>query len=52
MHSFNIKKPPLERKWFKCPFCGKKIAIYDNTAKSSGVFIVCKNCKKEIEIKI
>lgn len=52
MHSFDIKKPPLERKWYMCPFCGKKLVIYDNTAKCSGVFIMCKNCKKEVEIKI
>lgn len=41
-----------ERKWFYCPHCGKKIAIYDNTAKSHGVFIPCKKCGREIEIKI
>ena len=52
MHSFKIKKPPLERKWYTCPYCGKKLVIYDNTARSSGVFILCKNCKNEIEIRI
>lgn len=47
-----IKKPPLERKWFKCPHCGKRLVVYDNTAKSNGVFISCKKCKREIEIRI
>ena len=48
----SIKRPPLKREWFKCPFCGKNIVIYDNTARSSGVFLKCKNCKNEVEIKI
>ena len=47
-----IKKPPLKREWYKCPKCGQNLIIYDNTAKCSGVFLKCKSCKKEIEIKI
>lgn len=46
------KIPLLKREWYKCPDCGKKLAIYDNTASCSGVFIQCKKCKKEIEIII
>lgn len=41
-----------ERKWYKCPVCGKNLLIITNTAKCSGVFIRCKNCKSDIEIKI
>lgn len=52
MHSYNIKKPPLERKWYECPNCGKSLLIYDNTAVCSGVYMRCKKCGKEIEIKI
>ena len=40
------------KKWFKCPFCNKKLAQYNENAKSIGVFLLCKNCKREIEIKI
>lgn len=47
-----LKYPPLERKWFKCPHCNTKLAVVDNTAKSNGVFIKCRVCKNEIEIKI
>lgn len=47
-----VKKPPLLREWYRCSACGKKIAIYDNTAACSGVFIKCKNCGKEEEILI
>lgn len=47
-----FKLPAVERKWFKCPHCGKKLVLYDNTAKASGVFIKCKNCKNEVELKI
>jgi len=47
-----LRKPPLERKWFNCPNCGQKLLIYDNTCKSHGLFMPCKRCKKEVEIKI
>lgn len=47
-----LPKPALYRKWYKCPVCGKNLIIYDNTAKCSGVFLKCKECKNEIEIKI
>ncbi|MBS4980056.1 MAG: hypothetical protein KHZ72_01605 [Lachnospiraceae bacterium] len=48
----NIKYPPINRSWFQCPFCGTKLAIYDNTALlSGGIFVKCKTCKKEIELK-
>lgn len=40
------------KKWYKCPNCGKKIIKYNEDACSKGIFFLCKNCKKEIEIKI
>ena len=43
---------PIKREWFHCPICNTKLAVYDNTARSNGVFIKCKSCKNEIEIKI
>lgn len=47
-----IQYPPIWREWFKCPFCGTKLAIYDNTTKlHGGIFIKCKTCKREIEVK-
>jgi len=39
-------------KWYKCPYCNKKLIKYIKGANSKGVFLLCKNCKKEIEIKI
>lgn len=47
-----LSKPPLERKWYQCPKCGTKLLIYDNAAQSRGIYIKCKNCKNEIEVKI
>jgi predicted RNA-binding Zn-ribbon protein involved in translation (DUF1610 family) len=47
-----IVKPPLERKWYRCPECGKKLVIYDNTAACQGVFLKCRECDKEVEIRI
>ena len=40
------------REWYICPFCKKKIVRYEKDAISKGVFLLCKKCKKEIEIKI
>lgn len=47
-----IKEIPITRKWYCCPVCGTKLFVYDNTAKTSGVFMKCRTCKNEIEIKI
>ena len=47
-----INYPSLKRSWYKCPECGTKLVLYDNTAVlSGGIFIKCKTCKNEIEIK-
>ena len=43
---------PLERKWYDCDKCGQHLLIYEDTAKCSGVFVKCKRCGKEVEIKI
>lgn len=47
-----IKIPPLERKWFKCQKCEQKLLLFDNTAISEGVYIKCKKCGTENEIKL
>jgi len=47
-----IKMPPLKREWFKCKKCGQKLLLFDNTAKSNGIFLKCKKCGYENEIKL
>ena len=48
-----LKKPQLMRKWAKCPHCGAKTVIYDNTAECNGVFLICtRGCKREFELII
>ena len=47
-----IEKPPLIRKWYRCPYCKTKAMLYDNTAECHGVYFKCKVCKKEFEIMI
>ena len=43
----------IERKWIKCPHCGAKNSIYDNTANCNGVFLKCtRGCKREFELVI
>ena len=39
-------------KWYVCPNCNKKLIKYDKDAYSKSIFLICKNCKSEIEIKI
>ena len=46
------KRGRCMNKWFLCPYCNKKLVKYKKDANSNGVFLLCKNCKKEIEIKI
>lgn len=40
------------KQWYRCPNCNKKIVKYEEYASCRGVFFLCKNCKKEIEVKI
>ena len=40
------------KKWYICPYCKKKMIKYEKDANSKGVFLLCKKCGKEIEIKI
>lgn len=42
----------FKRLWYTCPYCGKKLAVMTANAVSRGVFIKCKGCKREIEIKV
>ena len=44
-------KIPTERKWYDCK-CGQHLLIYDDTAKCNGVFVKCKRCRREVEVKI
>lgn len=40
------------KKWFLCPYCKKKLIRYYKDAESKGIFLLCKKCGKEIEIRI
>ena len=40
------------KKWFICPYCKKKLVKFDKDAKSKGIFLLCKKCGNEIEIRI
>lgn len=48
-----LPKPPIERMWIKCPSCGAKHSIYDNTADCHGVYLRCyRGCGVEFELVI
>lgn len=41
------------KKWFNCPNCNQKLMKYDEKqGKSKKVYIKCKRCRKEVEIRI
>ena len=42
----------LYRKWYRCPYCGKKLLIFNDIAKCDGVYINCRECRREVKIKI
>ena len=48
-----MKYPATEKKWVKCPNCGAKVCIYDNTADCKGVYLKCtRGCREEFELII
>ena len=48
-----MKIVAIEQKWVRCPFCGAKHSIYDNTANCKGVFLKCtRGCKRIFELVI
>jgi len=45
----------IEKKmtWFRCPNCGKRLLQYDSKEGiSKKIFLLCKQCKKSVEIII
>lgn len=40
------------KRWYVCSFCKKKLIKYEKDAYSKGIFLLCKNCGKEVEIII
>lgn len=46
-----IPIPSISRKWFCCPHCGQKLALIEDSAICYGVFVRCKKCRMEVEIK-
>lgn len=48
----DIPEMPVMRRWYKCPYCGKKLFVYDNTVKCKGIYLRCRQCRKEIKITI
>jgi len=42
-----------KKEWYLCPNCKKRILKYDELkGESKYLYIKCKQCKKEVEIKI
>jgi transcription elongation factor Elf1 len=48
----NKQNTNTERHWFTCPCCGQKICQFADGAMSLQVFIKCKKCGNEIELRI
>ena len=45
-------KIPTRREWYRCPHCGQKLLVYTDTAECSDLYMKCRKCRKEVEIKI
>ena len=45
------KEAALEKKWFICPECNKQKLLKTDERARGGVFIKCKLCGKEVEVK-
>lgn len=45
-----IELPAYEKRWAICPFCTKKNLLYDNRARAKGVWVRCKNCRRDFEL--
>lgn len=42
----------MDKKWYCCPICGQKLCKCNEKALAQGVYIKCKRCTNEVEIKI
>jgi transcription elongation factor Elf1 len=40
------------KKFFRCPDCGKKLARIEEKATAAGVFLWCSRCRKEKKLYI
>lgn len=45
------QKETLPKKWFICPECNKQKLLKTDERCRGGVFIKCKLCGKEVEVK-
>lgn len=46
------KEPILLKQWYFCPICKKKLLLYKTNAHCEQVFIKCKKCGNEVEVRI
>lgn len=47
-----MKKPIIYQSWYRCPYCGQRLFLYDNQAKAKGIYVKCKSCRQTVEVKI
>lgn len=49
----SIINSDVEKIWYYCPYCGQKLLKYGiHTGKSRDLYILCKKCRREIEVNI
>lgn len=41
----------MKKEWWLCPMCGQKLLMIDSLKHIEGVYVKCKKCKQEVEIK-
>ena len=47
-----IELPAYEKRWAVCPYCRKKNLLYHNTACAKGIWVRCKSCRRDYELRI
>lgn len=41
----------MDKKYVLCPICGKKLFRIDKNSVYNNIYVWCKNCRKEINVK-
>jgi len=42
----------IKNGWYICPHCGRKLARVEKAAISKGIYVFCKHCKLEVEVRV
>lgn len=41
----------MKKEWWSCPICHQRLLMINKCKKIDGVYIMCKKCHQEVEVK-